>query len=207
MFAPVLVFSSAYPSPSPCPCPCPCPGQWKIFRITFLDEGKAGREKKRQKWRQISGRKVHHLKGWEKVVLLCGDDLPPLMEPPGVTSSCLEVEGEGGAEEGCHGWTLQGRARSIVRSSGVWPWVLMVLSIPRGSLGSSCVQLAVGWQRGQGGGEESVESCRVERHPGWQSWGWRLGDQWIICFWMYRLVLLTSTGRWGPILEESPSCC
>jgi len=42
----------------------------------------------------------------------------PLMEPPGVTSSCLEVEGEEGegGEEGCHGWTLQGRARSVVRS-------------------------------------------------------------------------------------------
>ena len=41
-------------------------------------------------------------------------DLPPLTEPPGVTWSCREEEEEG---EGRHGWTLQGRARSIVRSS------------------------------------------------------------------------------------------
>ena len=89
-------------------------------------------------------------------MLFCRDDLPPLMEPPGVTSSCLEVEEEGGREEGCHGWTLQGRARSIVRSSGGWPWVLMVLSIPRGSLGSSCVQLGLVAARPRGSGVSRV---------------------------------------------------
>ena len=48
--------------------------------------------------------------------VLQSEDLPPLMEPPAVTSSCLEVEGEEGGEEGWLGWTLQGRARSVVRS-------------------------------------------------------------------------------------------
>ena len=150
MSSPVLVFSSAYP----------CPGQWKIFRITFLYEGKVGRKKKEKKWRQISGRIVHHLKGWEGCCVLQWHDLPPLMEPPAVTSSCLEVEEEEGREEGCHGWTLQGRARSIVRSR--LRWELMVLSIPRGSLGSSCVQLGLVARGARE--EESVESCRIERH-------------------------------------------
>ena len=111
----------------------------------------------------IKWKTVHHLTDVRSQVLY-RDDLPPLMEPPGVTSSCLAVEGVDGRAEGCHGWTLQGRARNIVRSRGWWPWGLMVLSIPRGSLGSSCVQLglvAVG-----PGGEQSVESGRIERHAG-----------------------------------------
>jgi len=41
----------------------------------------------------------------------------PLMFPPGVTSSWREEVEEEVGEDGFHGWTLQGRARSIVRSS------------------------------------------------------------------------------------------
>ena len=126
-------------------------------------------------------------------------DLPPLMEPPEVTSSCLEVEEGDGREEGCHGWTLQGRARSIVRSR-LW-WELMVLSIPRGSLGSSCVQL--GLVAGAAREEKSVKSCRIERHAGSVEVSFLkisgLSSSW--------RVLLTSTVQWGPMFEESPSCC
>ena len=192
MSSPVLVFSSAYP----------CPSQGNIFRITFLYEGKAGRKKKGEKWRQISGRIVHHLKGWEGCCVLPWHDLPPLMEPPAVTSSCLEVEEEDGREEGCHGWTLQGRARSVVRSRWGWPWGLMVLSIPRGSLGSSCVQL--GLVAGAAREEKSVKSGRIERHAGSVEVSFLkisgLSSSWC-------LLLLTSTVRRGPMFVESPSCC
>ena len=48
---------------------------------------------------------------------------------------------------------------------------------------------------------ESVESCRVERHAG----SVEVGALTISGLSASGFVFLTSTVRWGPILEESPS--
>ena len=58
------------------------------------------------------------------------------------------------------------------------------------------------WQRGQGE-EESVESCRIERHVG----SAEVSDLAINGLSSSGFVFLTSTVRWGPVFEESPSWC
>jgi len=53
------------------------------------------------------------------------------------------------------------------------------------------------------GGEESVESCRVERHVG----SGEVSDLASSGGASSGFVFLTSTVRWGPVFEESPSWC
>jgi len=53
------------------------------------------------------------------------------------------------------------------------------------------------------GEEESVESCRIERHVG----SAEVSDLAINGLSSSGFVFLTSTVRWGPVFEESPSWC